>query len=110
MASAAVTQKPAKTQQVSRSANEQPVMQREEKEASASGSASAGLNLNIFGAISGAFSGKSSKQQENDGSSIEREEKTSHISGVGMGQANAAAAANAEARARQEREQIMASK
>jgi len=67
----------------------------------------AGLNLNIFGALSGAFSGKSSKEQAKDGSEVERREETSHIKGVGMGNARAAAAANAEAKSRDEREKIM---
>ncbi|KAF1349791.1 hypothetical protein BDV97DRAFT_398596 [Delphinella strobiligena] len=108
MSSSAVTQKPAKHQQVAKPSNDQALAAREEKEASVSGSASAGLNLNVFGALSGAFSGKSSKQQENDGSSVERKENSQHISGVGMGSLNAAGAANAEAKSRQEREKIMA--
>jgi cytochrome c oxidase assembly protein subunit 15 len=47
----------------------------------------AGLNLNVFGAIAGAFSSKSSKQTEDDGSTTEtRQEK---LAGKGIGQPEA---------------------
>lgn len=70
----------------------------------------AGLNLNIFGAISGAFSGKSKKQQQKDGTTTEDREEHAHIRGAGMGNASAAGAASAEAKAREEREAILAKK
>jgi hypothetical protein len=43
--------------------------------------AQAGLNLNIFGALSGAFSSKSKKQTEADGSSLEYGEENAHVKG-----------------------------
>jgi cytochrome c oxidase assembly protein subunit 15 len=42
----------------------------------------AGLNLNIFGAIAGAFSSKSSKQIEDDGSSKEVREENLAAKGM----------------------------
>lgn len=77
-------------------------------------SAKAGLNLNVFGALAGAFSSKSSKETAEDGSSLETEEKNARVKGkifrsrwwnapianpgvgAGAGNLNAAAAANAE--------------
>lgn len=41
----------------------------------------AGLNLNIFGALSGAFSSKSNKTTETDGSSVENREENASVSG-----------------------------
>lgn len=41
----------------------------------------AGLNLNVFGALSGVFSGKSNKDVEADGSSTEQKEEQSHLKG-----------------------------
>lgn len=41
----------------------------------------AGLNLNIFGAIAGAFSGKSNKKTEADGSSVEEREERAAVQG-----------------------------
>ncbi|GAB7349385.1 hypothetical protein MBLNU459_g8509t1 [Dothideomycetes sp. NU459] len=107
MSSSAVTHKSAQQQQVSKPA-QHGQLAREEREASAKASASAGLNLNVFGAISGAFSGKSKKEQQADGSSKEQREEAAHIRGVGMGNAQAVGAANAEAKSREMREQIMA--
>ena len=66
----------------------------------------AGLNLNVFGALSGAFSSKSKKEMEPDGSSIETREETLAGSGAGAGNLNAAAAANAEQHAKQTRAAI----
>ncbi|KAJ9631991.1 hypothetical protein H2203_000392 [Taxawa tesnikishii (nom. ined.)] len=101
MSSSAVTQKPQGQVAPQRQA------QMEEKEASASANASAGLNLNIFGALSGAFSGKSKKQTQPDGSSTEHRDETAHVRGVGMGGAQAQGAASAEEKGRQMRQQIL---
>ncbi|KAK8217508.1 hypothetical protein M8818_001266 [Zalaria obscura] len=106
MSSSAVTQK--NQGQVAKQQHEpKQAAAYESKEASASANASAGLNLNIFGAISGAFSGKSKKQQQPDGSSVENREERSHVQGAGAGRLDAAGAANAEARSREERAKIM---
>ncbi|CAK4032340.1 hypothetical protein DOTSEDRAFT_121804 [Lecanosticta acicola] len=78
----------------------------EQKEASAKASANAGLNLNVFGALSGAFSSKSSKKTEQDGSSVEDREENASVSGAGVGNANANAAASAEQRGREMRAAI----
>ncbi|KAI4831937.1 hypothetical protein E4T44_06860 [Aureobasidium sp. EXF-8845] len=106
MTSSEVTQKSAKSQQVA--ANQQPQYAREEKEQSASASASAGLNLNLFGAISGAFSGKSKKETQADGSQVEHRQDNSAIKGVAMGNGSAAGAADAETHGREMRERILA--
>jgi hypothetical protein len=42
----------------------------------------AGLNLNIFGALSGAFSSKSRKDTQPDGSSVEHREEQAHLKGT----------------------------
>ena len=42
----------------------------------------AGLNLNIFGAVAGAFSGKSKKETAADGSSVEQREEQAHVKGA----------------------------
>ncbi|KAK3115314.1 hypothetical protein LTR53_005441, partial [Teratosphaeriaceae sp. CCFEE 6253] len=57
----------------------QPGSVTEVKEHSASGSASAGLNLNVFGAVAGAFSGKSKKDTAADGSSVEHREEEGRV-------------------------------
>lgn len=58
----------------------------------------AGLNLNVFGALSGAFSSKSSKTTEEDGSYTEEREQQSHAKGLGAGNMRANAAAKGEGR------------
>jgi len=125
MTSSEVAQKPAQSQQVS---SKQPQYAREEKEQSASASASAGvclplhltpyvsptltassqLNLNLFGAISGAFSGKSKKEKQADGSEVEHRQDNSAIKGVAAGNGSAVGAADAEAHGREMRERILA--
>ncbi|THY64593.1 hypothetical protein D6C97_02651 [Aureobasidium pullulans] len=105
MTSSEVAQKPAKGQQV---ASSKPQYAREEKEQSASASASAGLNLNLFGALSGAFSSKSKKEKQPDGSEVEHRQDNSHIKGAAMGNGQAAATADAESRGREMRERILA--
>ncbi|KAI5246029.1 hypothetical protein E4T42_06527 [Aureobasidium subglaciale] len=105
MSSSEVTRKSTKGQEV---ASKQPQYAREEKEQSASASASAGLNLNLFGAISGAFSGKSKKEKQADGSEVEHRQDNSAIKGVAMGNGSAAGAANAETHGREMRERILA--
>jgi len=61
----------------------------EEREVNASASAQGGLSLNIFGAISGVFSGKSKKTTHTaaDGSSrsVEDRHGTGHVDGAGGG-------------------------
>lgn len=42
----------------------------------------AGINLNIFGAIAGAFSGKSQKETAADGSSTEHREDRAKVKGI----------------------------
>ncbi|KAI5208313.1 hypothetical protein AUEXF2481DRAFT_6227 [Aureobasidium subglaciale EXF-2481] len=105
MSSSEVTRKSTKGQEVT---SKQPQYAREEKEQSASASASAGLNLNLFGAISGAFSGKSKKEKQADGSEVEHRQDNSAIKGVAMGNGSAAGAANAETHGREMRERILA--
>jgi len=78
----------------------------EEREASAKASASAGLNLNIFAAFNGAFSGKSRKETQADGSSVEDREEQARIQGVGVANLNAVAAAKAEQKSREKRAAI----
>ncbi|KAF2482380.1 hypothetical protein BDY17DRAFT_324667 [Neohortaea acidophila] len=91
---------------VAKSSNEvaEPAQQQqavtETKEASASANASAGINLNIFGAIAGAFSGKSQKETAADGSSTEHREGRAKVKGAGEGNMNALAAGGAEQNAR----------
>lgn len=41
----------------------------------------AGLNLNIFGALSGVFSGKSKKETAADGSSVEHRDDKAAVKG-----------------------------
>ena len=41
----------------------------------------AGINLNIFGAVAGAFSGKSNKETAPDGSSTESREEHADVKG-----------------------------
>ncbi|KAH0170827.1 hypothetical protein KCU67_g2457, partial [Aureobasidium melanogenum] len=106
MTSSEVTQR--STQGGQQVAANQPQYAREEKEQSASASASAGLNLNLFGAVSGAFSGKSKKEKQADGSEIEHRKDNSAIKGVAMGNGSVAGAADAEAHGREMRERILA--
>ncbi|KAK0337940.1 hypothetical protein LTR91_011780 [Friedmanniomyces endolithicus] len=68
----------------------------EAKEHSASGSASAGINLNVFGALAGAFSGKSTKETAADGSSVEYREDEGRVKGAGKGNLEAVGAAQGE--------------
>lgn len=42
----------------------------------------AGLNLNIFGAVAGAFSGKSKKETAADGSSVEHRDDKAAVKGL----------------------------
>ena len=65
------------------------------------------MNLNVFGALSGAFSGKSSKQTEEDGSSVESQEKSAHVKGAGAGNMRAAGTANAGARKSETKQQAI---
>ena len=58
----------------------------------------AGLNLNIFGAVAGAFSNKSSKKTEEDSSSVETKEDQAKIMGQGDGHGHGGAAAAGAAR------------
>ena len=51
------------------------------------------MNLNIFGAVAGSFSNKSSKKTEDDGSSVERKEDQAKIMGKGAGRGHGGAAA-----------------
>lgn len=68
-----------------------------------------GLNLNIFGALSGAFSGKrkTTKNTNADGSSIEvvDEEGQGHARGAGAANMNAYGAAQAQADERRSKQQ-----
>lgn len=66
------------------------------------------LNLNLFGAISGAFSGKSKKEKQADGSEVEHRQDNSAIKGVAAGNGSAAGAAAAENHGREMRERILA--
>jgi hypothetical protein len=66
------------------------------------------LNLNLFGAISGAFSGKSKKEKQADGSEVEHRQDNSAIKGVAMGNGSAVGAADAESHGREMRERILA--
>ncbi|KXL48967.1 hypothetical protein M433DRAFT_487016 [Acidomyces richmondensis BFW] len=95
MSSTAVTKK---GQQDVSSTGQQPMM--ESREQSASASASAGLNLNIFGAVAGAFSSKSKKESNPDGSSIEYREEKARAKGAGAGNLSAIGAAKADQRDR----------
>ena len=49
----------------------------------------AGLNLNIFGALAGALSSKSSKETAEDGSTLETEEKRAGVKGQSFPQIRA---------------------
>ncbi|GAB7363370.1 hypothetical protein MBLNU230_g3650t1 [Neophaeotheca triangularis] len=73
------------------------------KEQSASAGGSAGINLNIFGAVAGAFSGKSSKETQEDGSEVKHSEKKAGVRGAGAGNMDAKAAAGAQKHASEER-------
>jgi len=67
----------------------------------------AGLNLNLFGALSGVFSGKSDKMTDTkvDGSSCteEKSQGVGKVRGEGGGSVNALAAAKADAGTREMR-------
>ncbi|CZT17291.1 uncharacterized protein RCC_03125 [Ramularia collo-cygni] len=78
----------------------------EEKEASSKASASAGLNLNVFGAVAGMLSSKSSKSTDEDGSIVETRENQAQAQGAAAGNLNARAAADAEQHGRQMRAAI----
>ncbi|KAM0723529.1 hypothetical protein Q7P37_000516 [Cladosporium fusiforme] len=56
----------------------------------------AGLNLNIFGALSGVFSGKSTKTTGKDGNSVEKRDDKAAMKGAGAGNLTAVGAADAE--------------
>ncbi|KAK5166902.1 uncharacterized protein LTR77_007631 [Saxophila tyrrhenica] len=122
MTSSAVTKKP---EQDVGSAGNQEVVESKEHQQSASASVrslhcsqpfqsfehsaysqQAGLNLNVFGALSGAFSSKSTKETEADGSSKEVRQEQVSGSGAGAGNLNANAAASAEDKGRQMRAAI----
>jgi len=70
----------------------------------------AGLNLNVVGALSGAFSGKSDKKTEKDGSSVEHKEEQTHVKGAGAGNMNAHGAAATEAKNTEARQAITSGK
>lgn len=126
MPSSAVTHQPESKQQLS-SSNDGDYIESHEKSASASASVSrlpitlqpspsgpkgfsscsfarkltkdqAGLNLNVFGALSGAFSGKSKKQTNPDGTETEDREEHARVKGAGHGNASAVGAGAAQAR------------
>ncbi|KAK0286926.1 hypothetical protein LTR35_004395 [Friedmanniomyces endolithicus] len=78
----------------------------EAKEHSASGSASAGINLNVFGALAGAFSGKSTKETAADGSSVEYREDEGRVKGAGKGNLEAVGAAQGEEKGREVRQAV----
>ncbi|KAL1584144.1 hypothetical protein WHR41_07247 [Cladosporium halotolerans] len=78
----------------------------ETHEESAKASASAGLNLNIFGALSGVFSGKSTKETAADGSSVEHRDDKAAMKGAGKGNLSAAGAAAASDNKKSQRAQI----
>ncbi|KAK1068226.1 hypothetical protein LTR74_005724 [Friedmanniomyces endolithicus] len=73
---------------------------------SASGSASAGINLNVFGALAGAFSGKSTKETAADGSSVEYREDEGRVKGAGKGNLEAVGAAQGEEKGREVRQAV----
>jgi len=98
----------AKTQQQQISASQaqgQQMRRIEEREVNASASAQGGLNLNIFGAISGIFSGKSKKTTDTaaDGSShsVEHRHGTGRAKGVGGGTLDVVAQGEARSQERQ---------
>ncbi|TKA42502.1 hypothetical protein B0A54_06952 [Friedmanniomyces endolithicus] len=85
----------------------------EAKEHSASGSASvrnsdtdgdapAGINLNVFGALAGAFSGKSTKETAADGGSVEYREDEGRV----KGNLEAVGAAQGEEKGREVRQAV----
>ncbi|TKA83050.1 hypothetical protein B0A55_00839 [Friedmanniomyces simplex] len=78
----------------------------EAKEHSASASASAGLNLNVFGALAGAFTGKSKKETAADGSAVEHREEEGRVKGAGKGDLNAQGAAQGEEKGREMRQAV----
>ncbi|KAK0362294.1 hypothetical protein LTR94_020033 [Friedmanniomyces endolithicus] len=122
-ASSSAVTKPSPQQQVSQLSPGDSTL--EAKEHSASGSASvpeewqrrkvqliahpyyqAGINLNVFGALAGAFSGKSTKETAADGSSVEYREDEGRVKGAGKGNLQAVGAAQGEEKGREVRQAV----
>ncbi|KAK0875980.1 hypothetical protein LTR87_010230 [Friedmanniomyces endolithicus] len=111
-ASSSAVTKPSPQQQVSQLSPGDSTL--EAKEHSASGSASliahpyyqAGINLNVFGALAGAFSGKSTKETAADGSSVEYREDEGRVKGAGKGTLQAVGAAQGEEKGREVRQAV----